>query len=57
MFGAIIFTVLASGEVQSWAKTTKRTPLSTTNRTVGINDDVEPVIQNNNSIIPGNPLK
>jgi ACS family sodium-dependent inorganic phosphate cotransporter-like MFS transporter 5 len=38
VFGAILFTVLASGEVQSWAKTPKRTPLPTANGTVGIND-------------------
>ena len=43
VFGAIIFTVLASGEVQSWAKTTKRIPLSTANGVIGINDDIESV--------------
>jgi ACS family sodium-dependent inorganic phosphate cotransporter-like MFS transporter 5 len=43
VFGAILFTVLASGEVQSWAKTTKRTPLSTANGVIGINDDIESV--------------
>jgi ACS family sodium-dependent inorganic phosphate cotransporter-like MFS transporter 5 len=43
VFGAILFTVLASGEVQSWAKTPKRTPLSTANGVIGINDDIESV--------------